>query len=122
LLGEAFGTDAVAESQYALTICCPRWVLDRVSDETGQTIECNRAVLSVRTDLLVVTAVPALEQEGGLGFLAAVDVISGRCVEISACHTDVAPDRWQDLTHALSHGLGPAVSVAIETIGMPETC
>jgi hypothetical protein len=120
LLRDAFGDDAVEESPRALTMCAPRWVLDRISDETGLSIESNRAVLSVRTDALVVTAVPALEQEGGLGFLAAVDVISGRCVEISACHADVAPGRWPDLTLALAHGLGPAASVAIEMMGMPD--
>ncbi|HXY45543.1 MAG TPA: hypothetical protein VEH29_15255 [Acidimicrobiales bacterium] len=120
LLGEAFESYAAEESPRVVTMCAPRWVLDRVSDETGAPVETNRGVLSVTIDSLVVTAVPALEQGGGLGFLAAVDVIGGRCVEITACHTDVAPDRWPDLTLALAHGLGREVSVAIEMLGTCE--
>jgi hypothetical protein len=98
-------------------MCAPTWVLERISDEVGRPIEIHKGVLSITTDTLVVTAVPALEKEGGLGFLAAVDVIGGRCIEITACHTDVAPHRWRDLALALAHGLGPAASVTIAMLG-----
>jgi hypothetical protein len=44
-------------------------------------------------------------------------VITGHCVELTACHADVPPNRWRDLTLALAYGLGSTVSVAIEMIG-----
>jgi hypothetical protein len=105
------------ESPSCVTMCAPRWVVERVSDESRQPIESNKGILSVATRTIVVTAVPALEQESGLGLLAAIDVIGGRCVEITVCHPDVAPGRWPDLTLALGYGLGPEVSVAVETLG-----
>jgi hypothetical protein len=116
LLGDAIG-DYDEESPGSVTMCAPRWVVERVSDESCRPIESNKGILSVATGALVVTAVPALEQQSGLGFLAAVDVIGGRCVDITACHPDVAPARWPDLTLALGYGLGPEVAVAIERLG-----
>ncbi|MGA2210274.1 MAG: hypothetical protein ABSH30_11625 [Acidimicrobiales bacterium] len=98
-------------------MCTPKWLLERVSEEAGRPIEDCKGVLSVTTDSLVVTAVPALEQDDGLGYLAAVDVIGGQCVEITACHADVAPERWPDLTDALAHGLAPPAAVQLELIG-----
>jgi hypothetical protein len=117
LLDDAFESHSVAESPSGLTMCAPTWVVERISREAGRPIESNKGVLSVSIDSLVVTAVPALEGEGGLGLLAGVDVIGGHCVEITACHADVIPDRWADLSLALAHGLGPAASVAIEMMG-----
>jgi hypothetical protein len=120
LLDDAFG-GYDGESPGSVTMCAPRWVVERVSDESCRPVESNRGIVSVETDAIVVTAFPALERECGLGFLAAVDVIGGRCVEITACHPDVAPDRWPDLTLALGYGLGPEVSVAIEMLGTSAT-
>jgi len=117
LLCGVFESDPIGASRGAVTLCAPRWVVDRLSEEVCRPVEVKRGVPFVATDELVVTALPALEQRDGLGFLAAVDAIAGRCVEITACHADVAPDRWPDLTLALAHGLGPAASVAIEQLG-----
>jgi hypothetical protein len=102
---------------WGVTMCAPRWVLERLSNETGLPIDTHRTVGAVATDAVVVTAVPSLEEEAGLGFLAAVDVISGQCLLLEACHPDVAPDRWRDLTLALTYGLGCAAAVTIEMIG-----
>ncbi len=99
-------------------MCAPRWVVERVSEETGRILESRQGVLSVTTDAISLTTVGALEQAGGLGYLAAVDVIGGRCVEISACHVDVAPERWKDFTLALAHGLGLESAVAVERLGL----
>ena len=120
LLGEVLRDAGNEEWQRGFTMCAPRWVVERVSDETGVPIENHRAVPTVTTATLVVTGVPALEKEGGLGFLAAVDVITGRCVELTACHAEVPPNRWPDLTLALAYGLGSPASVAIEMIGASD--
>jgi hypothetical protein len=121
LLEEAFEADTPDETWWGITICAPHWVLERISEETGRPIESHMDVLSVTTDSLVVTAVTALEQVGGFGFLAAFDVIGGRCLEMAACHPEVAPDRWAALTLALDHGLAPAVSVAVEMLGTSDS-
>jgi hypothetical protein len=120
LLGEALGGDSHDDWHRSFTMCAPGWLLERISAETGEPIETYKAVRSVTTDALVVTGVPALEHEGGLGFLAAVNVITGRCVELTACHADVPPNRWPDLTLALAYGLGSPLSVAIEMIGADD--
>ncbi len=117
LLVYVLDNERIDHSAGNVTICAPSWVLERVSQEARRPIEAHRGVQSVTTDSLIVTAVPALEEEAGLGFLAAVDVIGGRCFEVTACHTDVVPDRWPDLTLALAHGLGREVAVAIEQLG-----
>jgi len=101
-------------------MCAPGWVLERTSNEIGVSIEARGSVRSLATDSVVVTAVSTLEQEGGIGFVAAVNVITGRCVELTACHPDVPPTRWPDLTLALLHGLGSAASVEIELIGASD--
>jgi len=98
-------------------MCAPRWVLDRISAETGVPVGTDGMAPTITAESLVLTAVPTLEREGGIGFLAAVDVITGRCLELTACHPDVPPNRWPDLTLALICGLGSAASVAIEMIG-----
>jgi hypothetical protein len=117
LLQDVLGEDASEEAQRGLTVSAPPWVLERISHETGVSVETAAVPPFLVTDTLVVAAVPALEHEGGLGFLAAVNVITGICVDLTACHPEVPPDRWSDLTLALVCGLGSAASVAIEMIG-----
>ena len=117
LLRDVLGDAAGEESRRGLTVCAPPWVLERISYETGASVETAAVPPFVVTDSLVVAGVPAGELEGGLGFLAAVNVITGICVDLTACHREVPPDQRTDLTLAPVSGLGSAASVAIEMIG-----
>jgi hypothetical protein len=118
LLGDALGKDdAPDRSRAAVTICAPRWVLDRISEETCLPVVSDAPLATLAIGALVVAAVPALERDDGLGFLAAVNVISGRCIDLIACHRDVPPNRWPDLTLALACGLGSPAAISIEMIG-----
>jgi len=121
LFGAALEKDDEPEgSRAAVTICAPEWVLDRVSEETGVTVENDGALAMLATSSLVVTSVPALDHDDGLGFLAAVNVVSGRCVDLIACHRDVPPNRWPDLTLALVSGLGSPAAISIEMMGASD--
>jgi len=78
LVKDLLADDSGEESRRGLTVWAPPWVLERISDETGVSIEIEAVPPLMVTDSLVVAAVPALGHECGLGFLAAVNVITGR--------------------------------------------
>lgn len=120
LIAEVRSNCSCEDSPYALTLCAPKWVLERVSEETGAQIEASAPVATLTTGSLVLAAVPTLELDESLGYLAAVNVITGHWVELTACHAEIAPGRWAPFTLAIKDGLAPSVCVAIEMIGVAD--